>query len=272
LENPFGNDANDLPLDHFQAEMNKCLLMLLQESADLIPGISKTRCITDFTTIKTTMRPSCAHDGTHSEPPRRSETRRLSQFSDYFDLYADDEDSFDYTDISHKFQRASLATLPLETKEAKEPEMVKEAKKAPELENQKPPPIPENAVLAGAITGTSNKSFSNDVLSKSMLDFNTALHDLKRSAETRVTDLNRSISAVKDFSNTLSTLLDTLSVDLRETNSRPQTLPKTPHIGKETSAIKEASDSSNKPLLQGPATSSQISRITADRLDAPIVV
>eukprot|EP00927_Polykrikos_kofoidii_P008020 TRINITY_DN13320_c0_g3_i2.p1 TRINITY_DN13320_c0_g3~~TRINITY_DN13320_c0_g3_i2.p1 ORF type:complete len:580 (+),score=121.11 TRINITY_DN13320_c0_g3_i2:73-1812(+) len=48
LENPFGDDDNDLPLDHFQSEMNKCLLMLLQDNADLIPGVSKTRCVTNF--------------------------------------------------------------------------------------------------------------------------------------------------------------------------------------------------------------------------------
>merc|ERR1712154_444735 len=29
LENPFGRDDNDLPLEHFQAEMDNCLLMLL---------------------------------------------------------------------------------------------------------------------------------------------------------------------------------------------------------------------------------------------------
>merc|ERR1719181_653734 len=48
LENPFGTDDNDLPLAHFQSEMNKCLMMLLHESADLIAGVSDNRCITDF--------------------------------------------------------------------------------------------------------------------------------------------------------------------------------------------------------------------------------
>merc|ERR1719276_354768 len=48
LENPFGDDDNDLPLDHFQSEMNKCLLMLLQEHADLMPGLSSKRCILEF--------------------------------------------------------------------------------------------------------------------------------------------------------------------------------------------------------------------------------
>ena len=47
LENPFGIDDNDLPLEHFQTEMNKCLMMLLQDNADLLPGISKSRCVLD---------------------------------------------------------------------------------------------------------------------------------------------------------------------------------------------------------------------------------
>mmetsp|Transcript_3613 Transcript_3613/g.7917 ORF Transcript_3613/g.7917 Transcript_3613/m.7917 type:complete len:575 (+) Transcript_3613:162-1886(+) len=52
LENPFGDDANDLPLEHFQTEMNKCLLMLLQENADLVPGTSSVRCTTDFPELR----------------------------------------------------------------------------------------------------------------------------------------------------------------------------------------------------------------------------
>merc|ERR1712048_368835 len=51
LENPFGDDDNDLPLDHFQREMNTCLLMLLQDNADLIASINERRCVTDFPTL-----------------------------------------------------------------------------------------------------------------------------------------------------------------------------------------------------------------------------
>mmetsp|Transcript_112803 Transcript_112803/g.240766 ORF Transcript_112803/g.240766 Transcript_112803/m.240766 type:complete len:466 (+) Transcript_112803:88-1485(+) len=47
LENPFGIDDNDLPLSHFQAEMNSCLMMLLHHNSDLISGISPT-CEMDF--------------------------------------------------------------------------------------------------------------------------------------------------------------------------------------------------------------------------------
>lgn len=47
LENPFGIDANDLPLEHFQDEMNRCLLMLLHPNTDMLSGLSP-KCIQDF--------------------------------------------------------------------------------------------------------------------------------------------------------------------------------------------------------------------------------
>ncbi|CAK9033811.1 unnamed protein product [Durusdinium trenchii] len=56
LENPFGRDDNDLPLKHFQAEMNNCLLMLLHRSADFMAGVSKQRCIVDIQDIREAMR------------------------------------------------------------------------------------------------------------------------------------------------------------------------------------------------------------------------
>merc|ERR1719203_699220 len=62
LENPFGDDDNDLPLGHFQSEMNKCLLMLLQENADLIPSISPSRCVTEFSKLKGSLRPTLTQD------------------------------------------------------------------------------------------------------------------------------------------------------------------------------------------------------------------
>eukprot|EP00913_Durusdinium_trenchii_P028632 g26853.t1 len=55
LENPFGQDDNDLPLDHFQDEMNNCLLMLLHSSADLLPDVDSMRCMTDVDEIREIM-------------------------------------------------------------------------------------------------------------------------------------------------------------------------------------------------------------------------
>merc|ERR1711953_745857 len=62
LENPFGTDDNDLPLAHFQTEMNKCLMMLLHESADLIADVSEDRCITDFDVLQATFNKSHAEE------------------------------------------------------------------------------------------------------------------------------------------------------------------------------------------------------------------
>jgi len=47
LEMPFGDDANDLPLTHFQQEMNSSLLMLMNECSDHVPALSK-KAIKDF--------------------------------------------------------------------------------------------------------------------------------------------------------------------------------------------------------------------------------
>jgi len=55
LENPFGDDDNDLPLDHFQHEMNTCLLMLLHPNTDMIAGTSP-RCVMDFHAMRHTLR------------------------------------------------------------------------------------------------------------------------------------------------------------------------------------------------------------------------
>mmetsp|Transcript_21914 Transcript_21914/g.62916 ORF Transcript_21914/g.62916 Transcript_21914/m.62916 type:complete len:548 (+) Transcript_21914:71-1714(+) len=51
LEDPFGADDNDLPLSHFQAEMNNCLLMLLHPRTDIIADVSDG-CIMDFALLK----------------------------------------------------------------------------------------------------------------------------------------------------------------------------------------------------------------------------
>jgi predicted membrane chloride channel (bestrophin family) len=54
LENPFGIDDNDLPLPHFQEEMNSCLLMLLHDNTDMISTTSDD-CVMDFEALLKTM-------------------------------------------------------------------------------------------------------------------------------------------------------------------------------------------------------------------------
>lgn len=54
LENPFGTDDNDLPLAHFQEEMNSCLLMLLHPNTNMMAGTSK-RAIMGFEDLLNSM-------------------------------------------------------------------------------------------------------------------------------------------------------------------------------------------------------------------------
>lgn len=52
LENPFGQDDNDLPLNEFQKTMNSCLLMLLHDRSDILPGVNR-KCIHEFNVLFT---------------------------------------------------------------------------------------------------------------------------------------------------------------------------------------------------------------------------
>jgi len=56
LENPFGKDANDLPLKEFQTEMDQCLLMLLHPGADTVAGLNAKRAEMDFETLVETFK------------------------------------------------------------------------------------------------------------------------------------------------------------------------------------------------------------------------
>merc|ERR1712107_295446 len=92
LENPFGSDDNDLPLEHFQHEMNSCLLMLLHPDTDLIAGLDDNRCKFDFKTLETELRNShlekeaqdeAEHHSHRSPPPPPPSGRkpRLTEFT-----------------------------------------------------------------------------------------------------------------------------------------------------------------------------------------------
>lgn len=97
LENPFGTDDNDLPMEHFQEEMNLCLLMLLHENTDMISGISP-QCITNFLDLIASMStPADSQNGDedaeHRQVPRHG--YRLSTA-----LFDDDPDNPLYTAFS----------------------------------------------------------------------------------------------------------------------------------------------------------------------------
>jgi len=92
LDNPFGIDDNDLPLGHFQEEMNSCLMMLLHKNTDLISGLNPN-CNMDFKWLyarhalgvrrlsQLKPSPSCDQLPPSSEPPERG-TSTNSQDTD----------------------------------------------------------------------------------------------------------------------------------------------------------------------------------------------
>lgn len=83
LEDPFGTDDNDLPLQNFQTEMNNCLMMLLHPRTDLRAGISH-KCQTDFFKLNSEVR-TCRSDVSERSSKRLDEfditKRRGSQGS-----------------------------------------------------------------------------------------------------------------------------------------------------------------------------------------------
>lgn len=248
LENPFGSDDNDLPLDHFQAEMNNCLLMLLQENADLIAGVSKTRCIKDFNEIAARFR----HDGESSDADAmgRMASKRVSQFADHIDLLADEAESAQrLTQLSQGAAEstsvAAAATSPAPAAAAPEPA---------------PPPVPV-------------------ALAKSIEELNRSLSELKKSVETQATDLGRSIAAVDAFRETLPKLLGNMTAIESSGPGRGKDRPD--GFYQIVNGVPDASggadvlsrtgspnaNPNNKPSLCGPVPSVQVSPVKVESLE-----
>mmetsp|Transcript_82161 Transcript_82161/g.232908 ORF Transcript_82161/g.232908 Transcript_82161/m.232908 type:complete len:397 (-) Transcript_82161:128-1318(-) len=90
LDNPFGRDPNDLPLEHFQREMNCCLMMLLHPDSDLIAHVkSEPDCIMDFEELyklwkdgksaRASQIPTTTVDETKQKNLRRFNTEKFEQ-------------------------------------------------------------------------------------------------------------------------------------------------------------------------------------------------
>lgn len=94
LENPFGTDDNDLPLQHFQSEMNKCLLMLLHTNTDMIATVNHKRCILDFPGLMKSMEPKEEQEVEPTAIPRRLSTfERLQMQEQEEELQMDEEEA-----------------------------------------------------------------------------------------------------------------------------------------------------------------------------------
>eukprot|EP00928_Gymnodinium_smaydae_P087563 TRINITY_DN71816_c0_g1_i1.p1 TRINITY_DN71816_c0_g1~~TRINITY_DN71816_c0_g1_i1.p1 ORF type:complete len:550 (+),score=104.97 TRINITY_DN71816_c0_g1_i1:117-1766(+) len=192
LENPFGSDDNDLPLDHFQGEMNKCLMMLLHEGADLMADISTSRCIMDYKTLASTL----THHGSHAdnEGAHAFEVKvpRISEFcpSDFFeDPPPDFNDPTPKAGAQRQVSFDSQTPLP-----------------PPEKKAEGPPAI---SIPAVSLTMKNDKTEPKALTSDPLLDENS-FPFLKKLVETQVRELSRSIQALNDFSNALPGVIDAM--------------------------------------------------------------
>jgi len=105
LEQPFGHDANDLPLMEFQEHMNSSLLMLLRQEADLVPHTSDKCCI-NYDDVRELYKDP---DGTTTEISRRRPNH-----------FIEDEEEAALLVKQASLTKAQLRCL-LEPKESKEP-------------------------------------------------------------------------------------------------------------------------------------------------------
>jgi len=125
LEDPFGEDDNDLPLHHFQAEMNNCLLMLLHPNTDIIAGISE-KCITDFDELKSTLPfcPDSVIEEETTEPDVGTQKRRpsLQLFNPDFKLIGSSKSSLETVVTSMEASEARAAAAAVAAKEVSEEE------------------------------------------------------------------------------------------------------------------------------------------------------
>jgi len=142
LENPFGVDTNDLPLQHFQDEMNSCLLMLLHDNTDLIASVTET-CMMDFQALYKEMLPHLA--GVNETEEETAASRRKTRLSDFkTELDDDEEDGMPVIGFQHTLEAENRTPV-------KEP-IVKEAS-TPATTVSVEPPKQEPTRLAGEQSG-----------------------------------------------------------------------------------------------------------------------
>jgi len=232
LENPFGVDTNDLPLEHFQSEMNSCLLMLLHTNTDLIATTSND-CMMDFDSLYKEIC-DAEHEGEEEDrmSSRTHMSRRKTRLSHFKDITMDDEGAggkmsmtMDQANSLSPENTGGLGVAP----PAGGPAKAAEAPTTPLTAEQKkpessPPPAPAKAPPAAsppapATTEAASKSIVSidsqappkavsdlqPMLSKSMNDFNIIMKNWTKMIENQVAELDRNCIALQSFSDSLGT-------------------------------------------------------------------
>jgi len=201
LENPFGTDANDLPLVKFQREMNNSLLMLLHGKSDLVAGLNRG-CITDFDQLASASHPSndaCLDRDRLSQRIWRSSVWRPSievqskqsvSSAVACDVLVPAENSQEL----HSISKASSAEVSdAGTASIAEPEEEEEDEEE-EVQGEKAAD-PQEQLLQG------------------IHNFSIALRCLTQTVERHTGELNHSFDALQQISDSVPVLLDVLKPD-----------------------------------------------------------
>lgn len=182
LENPFGNDDNDLPLEHFQCEMNTSLLMLLHHNTDHVALLSD-RCQLDFSKLVWSMKPT-----------RDSVDDRRSKLPDRLSMFVESE-SEDHVPVSSgSFSRG-----------VGEPSVVAVAsrKSAQSL----------NSVFLGPSSTPASVALvapKEDPVKRSLDEFNVSITQWTKTMEGQADGLNRTFDSLKQLNDAIPRLVTTL--------------------------------------------------------------
>lgn len=238
LENPFGSDENDLPLHHFQDEMNKCLMMLLHDRADLIAGCSASRSIQDFEALHLSL--DMDHETTWTPSPAANTTRSLGRsavtessntdgrgtrsISNLLSAAFRGHDEKDLESKRHARQSVSnfQSYVDVSADDHKDNDSVDGEKHDTSLVVAAPPPPPkqkkeQERAQAPLVSASSTPSEPKEAklatdltrpLAGALSDRNDMLPALNDLVETQVHELSRSIRALAQFSDNLPEVLD----------------------------------------------------------------
>ncbi|CAK9058555.1 Hypothetical protein SCF082_LOCUS31188 [Durusdinium trenchii] len=164
LENPFGLDANDLPLSEFQKEMNDCLLMLLHPNTDLVSGLDP-KGITSFKQLYEEINPSDPEES-KQRGKRLWSVREMAKVAHDEDEEDDtgDRTSIDGAQVGPQPQQVQLPAVPTSEPVPLNPE--------PKVEDLAP------------------------MLAKSMEEFNQSLKQWTSMLQSQVADVNKVYKAL----------------------------------------------------------------------------
>mmetsp|Transcript_42637 Transcript_42637/g.76457 ORF Transcript_42637/g.76457 Transcript_42637/m.76457 type:complete len:526 (-) Transcript_42637:123-1700(-) len=223
LENPFGVDTNDLPLEHFQSEMNNCLLMLLHTNTDLIATTSPD-CMMDFDELYKEIvsaeleQEEAGADGTIG--------RRKTRLSHFKDMTLNEDGTCSYPPgAGCKASLVEGANLQEKdgSKEMPPPEMRPGGEGKAAAPMKSPPkdvttpraPIttadviitPNPSAKPEAMPTTESKATSDlqPLIAKSMHEFNVTMQNWTKVIEKQVAELDRNCTALQTFNDSLAT-------------------------------------------------------------------